>query len=177
MTRDELARIVRALKAIYTKPDFIPDQAAFDVWYMLLMDLDFAPAQKAVVAYMSTNHFAPTPADIRALAAEQSQPPGMSSGEAWGKVLKAIANSLYCASEEFNKLPPECQKVVGCPDVLREWAQMDASTVNSVTASNFKKSYDNIIQEMKTAASLPPQLAAGKPEALAKDPQPAQLSE
>lgn len=41
MTREEWAVLVKAMKAVYTSPSFLPDQYAFDTWYGLLKDLDY----------------------------------------------------------------------------------------------------------------------------------------
>ena len=41
MTREEWAVLVKAMKAVYTSPSFLPDQNAFDTWYGLLKDIDY----------------------------------------------------------------------------------------------------------------------------------------
>ena len=73
--------------------------------------------------------------------------------EAWQIVRKAI--SYYNAEENFINLPPEIQKVVGSPNMLREWAQMDADTVNSVIQSNFMRSFRAKVAQEKEQSMLP----------------------
>jgi len=61
----------------------------------------------------------------------------------WDRVLVAgaLRNSVYGADDEFRKLPPAVQRTVGSPSQLKEWALMDAETVQSVVASNFQRSF------------------------------------
>ena len=78
-----------------------------------------------------------------------STQPEMTEGEAWGLVSRALRNSAYDSQREFDALPPRLQRLVGSPNQLREWAMLDADTVQSVIASNFQRSY-----RARTAADL-----------------------
>ena len=151
MTRDEFKILVKAMKAVYSDPKFIADSYAFDIWYSLLKDIPYEVCNVAVQKYMTTKTYMPTIADIRQLATETVTPERMSEGAAWNLVCKAMSNSAYHAEEEFEKLPVACQKAIGSPSVLREWAFMDSSQVNTVIQSNFMRSYkveDKRIQEV-----------------------------
>lgn len=141
MDRKEFSILVKALKAIYPEPKFIPDKEAFDIWYDLLNDIPFEVCKAAVYKYMATNKFPPTIADIRQIATEMATTESLNEGEAWALVYRAICNSGYHATEEFNKLPIECQKAVGNPAILREWANLNINEVNTVIQSNFMRSY------------------------------------
>lgn len=143
MTRDEFKKIVKGLKSIFSDPKFIADQDAFDMWYALLKDLDYEVASMATQAYMQTEKFSPTPADIRKYASQITSPltNDMSEVEAWGMVSKAICNSLYHSEEEFERLPKLIQQVLGNPVRLRELAQLDVAQLQTVEASNFMRSY------------------------------------
>ena len=44
MEREEFKILVKAMKAVYAQPTFIPDKDAFDVWYGLLQDLPYEQA-------------------------------------------------------------------------------------------------------------------------------------
>ena len=69
---------------------------------------------------------------------------------------KALRNSFYGAAEEFAKLPPIVQRLVGAPAQLKEWAAMDTKTVQSVVASNFQRSYQTRVKSDKEFQALPP---------------------
>lgn len=160
--------LVKAMKAVYTKPDFIPDKNAFDVWYAMLKDLDYAVMEKAIQSIMMTSPYPPTIADIRKAAVKMSPAETelvMPEMEAWARVKKAIRNSIYNADEEYEKLPPLIQKTVGNPTSLTMWAQMDSETLNSVEQSHFLRSYRAIVsreRELKTVSPAIRQLIAGQ---------------
>lgn len=143
MLKDEFKLICKGMKALYADPKFISNQDAFDMWYTLLQDLDYEIVSMATQAYMQTEKFPPTPADIRRYAQQITAPKteGMSEMNAWDKVRKALSNGLYGAEEEFERLPKLCQEVIGSPARLREMAQVDTSEVETVVASNFMRNY------------------------------------
>lgn len=155
MGKEEFAILVKAMKAVYSDVKFIADSDAFNVWYELLKDIPYEVCQAAVHKYMSTNTFPPTIADIRKIAFEVSQPEMMNEAEAWALVLRAIGNGLYNAQNEFNKLPAACQRAVGRPEVLKEWANMEIDTVNSVIQSNFMRVYKAQCQKEQEYGQLP----------------------
>ena len=141
MERNEFSVLVKAMKAVYSDPKFITDKDAFNVWYELLKDIPYAVCQASIHKYMSNNKFPPTIADIRQISSELTSPQTMNEGEAWSLVYKAITNANYHAQEEFDKLPKECQRAIGNPAILREWAGMNIGEVNTVIQSNFMRSY------------------------------------
>lgn len=155
MERNEFSVLVKAMKAVYSDPKFIADKDAFDVWYELLKDIPYAICQTAIHKYMVTNRFPPTIADIRQNATAIVEPETMSEGEAWSLVYKAICNSAYHAKEEFDKLPKECQKAVGNPTILREWAGLEITEVNTVIQSNFMRSYKVEVKRSQEYKQLP----------------------
>lgn len=157
MERDEFKILVKAMKAVYAQPTFIPDKDAFDVWYGLLKDLSYEQANVAIQKYMTTEKFPPTIADIRTKATEIIAPEeeSMSELQAWALVRKAIGNSNYHAEEEFERLPEACRVAVGNPANLREWAMMDVDQVATVEQSHFIRNYRAAVQRIKDDAKLP----------------------
>ena len=157
--RDQFKILVKAMKAVYTKPDFLPDQDAFNVWYMMLRDLSYDVLTNAVQKHMMTSPFPPTIADLRA-AASQFMPTGseteLTELEAWELVRRALSNSGYHADEEYEKLPKLVQRAVGNPANLREWAMMDMDTVNSVEQSHFIRAYRTVVEREKDMLKLSP---------------------
>jgi hypothetical protein len=80
----------------------------------------------------------------------------LSELEAWGMVRKAIRNSIYHSEEEFDKLPKTVQAAVGSHTNLREWAQMDTDTVESVEASHFVRNF-RVAQERENEMTALPE--------------------
>ena len=148
MEREEFKILVKAMKAVYAQPTFIPDKDAFDVWYGLLQDLPYEQANLAIQKYI---------ADIRTKATEIIAPAeeSMSELQAWALVQRALRNSGYNSEEEFAKLPEACQRAVGTAANLKEWALMDSDQVATIEQSHFIRNYRTSVQRMKEEARLP----------------------
>lgn len=145
MTKEQFKILVKAMKAVYTQPTFIPDQDAFDVWYSMLKDLDYAIASRAAQMHMQTEETPPTVAGIRKQSAKlkADETDDLNETAAWSLVLKAIRRSTYYSEEEFAKLPATVQRAVASPKQLREWATLedvDGKTL-TVIQSNFQRTF------------------------------------
>lgn len=157
MTRQEALTVMAMLKTAY--PSFYKDlskediNAAVNLWATMFSEESIQVVTEAIKALMCTLKYPPTIADVKEKIALIMQPPAMTEMEAWQIVRKAI--SYYNAEENFINLPPEIQKVVGSPNMLREWAQMDADTVNSVIQSNFMRSFRAKVAQEKEQSMLP----------------------
>lgn len=147
MTRDETIDLLSVLKAAY--PNFYRDMTRKDADHVVSLWTDMfneEPAELvalAVKAHIATDKkgFPPHIGAIKDAIVKIRQPDEMTELEAWGLVQKALRNGYYGAQEEFDKLPPVVQRLVGSPNQLREWAMMDTTTISSVVASNFQRSY------------------------------------
>jgi hypothetical protein len=158
MTREETQAILKVLKAGY--PNFYkglnkPDaDEIIDLWSTMFADESPQIIVEAVKALMCTLKFPPTIADVKEKIALITQPQKLTEMEAWRMVRGAI--SYYGASESFASLPPTIQKVVGSPNQLREWAVMEAETVDSVIQSNFMRSF-KVKQAQETERAMLPE--------------------
>ena len=161
MTREEWAVLVKAMKAVYTSPSFLPDQYAFDTWYGLLKDLDYKLLSFGLKKYMQTEWKEPSIAALRQCAQSLlTQKEEINETEAWEKVSRAIRNSGYHAEEEFARLPELIQKAVSSPGQLREWAlseNVDGKWL-SVVQSNFQRTYRAEVQREQERRKLSPDL-------------------
>lgn len=166
MTRQEALKILTILKTAY--PNFYKDyskeelNAAIDLWAVMFAEENAQVVTEAVRALICTLKFPPTIADVKEKIAMIKKPEEMTEMEAWYTVKKAIG--YYDADERFARLPPLLQKIVGSPNVLKEWSQMDIETLNTVAQSNFMRSYKAKVAQEKEYAMLPSstkQLIAG----------------
>ena len=164
MDEKEFGVLVMSMKAVYTKPEFLPDENAINVWYRLLKDLDYKTASLALQKHMMTSPFPPTIADIRSAAAEfETAVNGteeLSELSAWSMVRKAIQNSSYNAESEFERLPDAVRIAVGSADNLREMAVMPIETVESVEMSHFIRAYRAVRTREKELQKLSPAVRA-----------------
>ena len=161
MTREEWAVLVKAMKAVYTSPSFLPDQYAFDTWYGLLKDLDYKLLSFGLKKYMQTEWKEPTIAALRQCAGNlMPHEEELNETEAWNLVSRAIWNSIYHAEEEFARLPEIVQKAVSSPGQLEEWAKsgnVDGKWL-SVVQSNFQRTYRAEVQREQERKKLGPDL-------------------
>ena len=155
MTREDVIKIMAVLRGAY--PQFYRDvsrQEALDtigLWEALFADDPYPLVDAAVKALIATDAkgFPPHIGAVKEKLRMISTQPEMTEGEAWTLVSRALRNSAYDSQREFDALPPRLQRLVGSPNQLREWAMLDADTVQSVIASNFQRSY-----RARTAADL-----------------------
>lgn len=157
MTRQEALAVMAMLKTAY--PTFYKNfskediSAAVNLWATMFSEESIQVVTEAIKALMCTLKYPPTIADVKEKIREITQPLAMTEMEAWRMVRNAI--SYYNATETFAQLPPILQKIVGSPSVLRQWAQMEAETVESVIQSNFMRSYKARVAHEKEYAMLP----------------------
>ena len=147
MTYDETLSIMSVLKAAY--PNYYKDMrrsdadAVVSLWVEMFKDDPVEIVAVAVKAHIATDKkgFPPHIGAIKEAIVKLKTSEEMTELEAWALVNKATKNSTWNAKEEFDKLPPVIQRLVGSPQQLRDWAAMPADTINSVVASNFQRSY------------------------------------
>ena len=130
---------------------------AVKLWTSLFADDDPADVLQAVRAYIvgDTTGFPPSIGAIKQRLSLMHKPELIGEVEAWGLVSKACRNGYYGAEEEFKKLPPMIQRVVGSPSQLRDWSMLDEQSLETVIASNFQRAY-RIMESRETEyAALP----------------------
>lgn len=161
MTKKEMAEILAVMQANYPD-DFrgMSDaamQGKINLWFMQFRDDEYKDVLAAVMAHIATdtNRFMPPVGVIKAKLVEIRQPDELTEIEAWDLVSKATRNSTYNSAEEFAKLPPVVQRLVGSPMQLKEWAAMDTDTLQSVVASNFQRSYKVRAKSEREYLALP----------------------
>ena len=164
MTREETGKILTLMQAefpnSFTKLDETGMKLKLELWYSEFKDDPFQAVYTALRMYMETGEqFAPNIGQVRKRMRMQIEQDELSEGEAWALVSKACRNGSYGYMKEFAKLPPIVQKAVGRAEQLKEWAAMDESTVQSVVASNFMKSFRAARERAKEIESYPPALA------------------
>ena len=162
MNRSDAAQIIATMQLNY--PDTFRGMsekvlfATVELWQRMFAEEPAALVQAAVEAYIrtSTARFMPNIGQIKEEIRKLTAPEQMSEAEAWSLVSAALRNCGYSAREEYAKLPPILQRIVGSPNQLREWSMMDSDTVQSVIASNVQRSYRAISSQEAEWAKLPP---------------------
>lgn len=159
MNKQETAKIMaiifEAYHFFYNGSDETKAAAAVTLWSKMFADEPYRLVEAAVFAHIASSTKPPTVAHIKEAIAKLQAPEIMTEQEAANIILRAAANGVYGAKEEFEKLPPILQRVVHSPHQLKEWALMDSATVQSVIASNLMRSYRAVSQREKEIQALP----------------------
>lgn len=159
MTRDETKTLLMAISVVF--PSWKPANLslAIDTWTILLKDYAREDIEYAFQRYALADKsgFAPSPGQLIEMLRDRIDESAMTDMEAWNLVLRAVRNSSYHAPEEYAALPSEVQRAVGSAEVLRQWAGMDADTLNAIRA-NFLRTYNARIKAARVTASLPAEM-------------------
>lgn len=164
MDRQQTMMVLSVLKAAYphafkdmTKKD---GEAMILLWCTMFAEESYEEVNAAIGALIATRTagYSPTVGEVKEQIRRLHSHNEIDESSAWALVSNACRNGSYHSVEEFNKLPPEVQEVVGAPEQLKQWAMMDAEVVQSVIASNFKKAFRVQAERTKEIAKLPPNI-------------------
>ena len=147
MNREDTLKIMSVLKAAY--PNYYKDmkkneaEGIVALWTDMFQDEPYQLVAMAVKSHIATDTkgFPPHIGVIKDAIVKLHTAEELTEQEAWALVSAATRRSSYYSTEEYAKLPPVVQRIVGSPEQLKEWAAMDTATLNSVVASNFQRSY------------------------------------
>ena len=168
MTDQEVSKMFLMVKAAY--PRVFKDYDAnmmnnyIDAWLMVFQDIPAEVGYAGLKVYLSTETkgFPPSPGQIMDCIHRLNPDKIPNEMEAWSLVDKAVRNSNYNADEEFAKLPQIVRRAVRNPARLREWAQMDTATYQTVEQSNFMRTYrtevENERKNLRIPSDIRPQL-------------------
>jgi len=164
MTLKETGQVMAILKAAFPSwargLDETEALATVKLWAELFADDPAEEVLAAVKALISSQKegFPPTIGAVKARLDKLRTGNAMTDEQAWRLIYKAICNSAHNSGGEFSALPPELQRLVGSPNQLRDWSQMDAETVNSVVASNVQRAYRTRAESEREIRALPQSL-------------------
>lgn len=147
MTRQETVKVMAILQAAFPAwARGMSDEdgrTVLNLWAMMFREDPAEEVMAAVQALIATQRegFPPTIGAVKDKLDALRNAGGMTEGEAWSLIYKAVCNGIHGGVKEFKALPEELQRLVGSPNQLRDWAMMDVDTVNSVVASNVMRAY------------------------------------
>ena len=157
MTRDEVKKIIAVIAATF--PNFDSDDPAttIDAWHLFLADYSYQDISAALKIYVSTANsaFPPSASQLIGQLNKVRTLKNAQEVDVWREVRPAIRNGNYHAEEEFKKLSPMAQKMVGDPGQLREWAMLPSEDIDTVVQSNFKKRYETMVKRESELSAMP----------------------
>ena len=144
MNMAETSYILSCITAVY--PAFLKDRdpkLLKELWQRIFSRVPCGQVEQAVTAYIASDRkgFPPTPGAINDWIMRMRQKDELTEDEAWAMVARAASRGTYNSREEYEKLPPDVQKIVCSPRQIYDWAQMDCTEFNTVVASVFKRSW------------------------------------
>lgn len=159
MTRDDMKTIMKYFNVAYM--NFYKGSSAEDVlniWFDAFRNEDRKVVAEASKNYVRKNDFPPTIASLNKQIELIKR--GATDTDLWAMIQKAVCNGLYGSVEEFEKLPPECQSFIGSPSGLKDLAQIEMGTLNTVVKGQFLKRVDAIREHQEIQRGLPSEVRA-----------------
>ena len=161
MTDQDVSKMFLVVKAAY--PRVFKDYDAqmienyIAAWSMVFADVPAEKGFAGLKTYLSTEKtgFPPSPGQVMDCI-NRLTPDGLPNEmAAWSMVNKAVSNSLYNADEEFKKLPQIVRRAIRNPARLKEWAQMDVASFQTVEQSNFMRTYRAEVEHERMTMKVP----------------------
>lgn len=161
MNGTEAAKILAVLRVSY--PHSFKNFSAKDVsaaialWAEMFADEPYEAVNAAIKTMIATRieGYSPTIGEVKEYLRKLRQREELNEAEAWALVAKACENGYYGYKKEFDKLPPMVQRAVGHAEQLREWAQMETGTLQSVVGSNFRRTYKTACERQRQDELMP----------------------
>lgn len=162
MNKQETTQIITLLAGNYSsiaEKTKEQKQLMLNTWQECLGDLDYRLVLQAVKKTIITSQYPPTIHEIRKNAVEMIQPSiSRTATDAWNEAYKMICSGLYMTEEEFNQASPEVKKFFSNVRQVKELAQTDIATVNTVVKGQFLKQYEIITDRERQQRMLPQQM-------------------
>ena len=162
MTKEETQKVLLVIISAY--PTFKPEnvKATLNVWHEMLKEYSFEETMLGIKSLVATrtSEFAPSIGAVIESIANIKKPPLLNESEAWTLVSNALRDGYYHSQERFEELPPLVQRAVGSADALRNWAVSDERSIETVVASNFRKTYLSLVEQENKEYKLPTDVKA-----------------
>lgn len=155
MTREEIGRLLTVLRATYHNVKLDNAQATMDAWHLALIDAPYVVMERAARAWIGTERWFPTPAELRMLAIEDAGglPTG---GDAWAMVTRHMRQNGPLGPKFAGPKP-----VNDAVMAIGGWGQLRASEEPAYDRQAFLKAYETYRMrvardfDMRTLEALP----------------------
>ena len=132
---------------------------------MILADLDFKGAQKALCKVLCRSKYFPTPAEIREAYADLYSSPQMDAMEAWDLVQQAIKDYGWPRENQaLASLPAEVARMVEAFG----WQELCSSTNQDTLRAQWRKAWETRQSQQREQSRLPQGLQSQQPASVRK---------
>lgn len=154
MTREEFAKITMTIKCAYQKEtNLFANEQIVKLWYEHLKDLDYMALQVALSAWIDTNKWSPSIADLREMCTRICDGTPEDWSEAWEKVLYAISqygrDKKSAAMDYFDEVTGTVVSRIG-------WYTLCASEDISIERANFRQIFQVVKRKYIESKQLHP---------------------
>lgn len=147
----EFQVLCKGMRAVYTQPNFLPDEFAIKMWYKLLQDIPYDVLSVAIQQHMMSSKFPPTVAELRELSTTMVQGKPKDWGDSWESVLKAIRSyGYYRETEGLESLDETTRQVVK----RLGWKELCMSENIMNDRANFRMIHEQLTKRQKEDAVL-----------------------
>lgn len=152
MRPEEFNSIAKAIRTYYPRENFLPNQEAIALWYDALKDLDYKATETAVKAWVATNKWSPSIADLREGVNKITQPKIKDWSEAFEEARQAIRRFGWYnpkdALDSLDELTRETVRRMGYHD-------MCMSENHASDRANFRDIYNTLAERKKQERQIP----------------------
>lgn len=165
MTKTETGKILALMREMFPQGKDITAET-IKAWHWLIGECDYAIAEQAVkeLAMKYEGYSFPAPAhlieEIRLISGNKAD-----YGKLWDALVRAAKNSTYGAKEEFEKLPPDVQRFLGSPTVLKDFGLIEPNVLQTVVKASFNKTMPKIVEQREVQERLPDEIRQAITEA------------
>jgi hypothetical protein len=152
MNFDEWKKLVKGMKSIWTRDDFLPDSYSVQIWYEMLKDLSYSDLNMAIQLHATKSKWSPSISELRELATTSALDLKDWS-EGWEQVVKAIGSYGYNREKDALASMDDTTATV----VKRlGWKQICQSNQDELMAirANFRMIYEQVNAKTKETAML-----------------------
>lgn len=152
MDRQEFALFASALRTYYPRENILPNNQAMELWFRQLQDIPYNVAESALNAWVATNKWSPSVADIREITVDVCHGEAPDWSEAWDKVLMAVRKygmyQIVEAMDSFDNITRQCVERLGFRNICM-------SENVAVDRANFRTIYENCVRQERKEAQIP----------------------
>ena len=153
MDKSEFSNVVRLLRENYRQWHLLETTESIELWYRMLLDIDYKTLSTVAFQYIATNKYPPTIADIRELCANACDNSIRTDwSEAWQQVQSLIRScGIYRpqdAYEQMSELTKTTVKRLG-------WDKLCASENVTADRARFQTIYDSLKKQKINSMQIP----------------------
>ncbi len=157
MNATETNLLINLLCGAYPgKEQVYKKELTLDVWARALQDLPLAVVERAVTAWILSEPWPPTIADIRAKCYNLESDPDVTASHAWEQLLRALRHAYSPESQEiWDQLPGITKLVVGGYATFKAWGNTETTSLQSVQRPMFIKRFEEYQRRKRKDAAIP----------------------